>query len=278
MNARFRFAHNGRARLSVVDTKLDSFYAAPESVLGNQQDALDEAVYIILSFQTDLARFRTTWTTLRAAFPTWDDLERAPLYAVEDALRAGGLHHQKAVTLKRLLHAVRRDFGELSLSSLEGMDDATAERTLCRLPGLSWKGARCVLLYGLSRQTFPVDVNTFRILRRVGVIPRCAVYRRRSLHDALQDAIAPARRRRFHINLVIHGQRVCLPQHPNCADCPVAEACLHRGRDAELPRERAQQIRRPVARRQPRRRTARSSLVSGLAIGGGSQCERCFRQ
>lgn len=274
MNAKFRFARNGRKRLSIVDGKLDSFYGAPESVLGNQQDPLDEAVYIILSFQTDLARFKTTWTALKAAFPTWEDVEQAPLDAIEDALQTGGLHHQKAVTIRRLLHAVRRDFGELSLSSLQQADDGAAERELCRLPGLSWKGARCVLLYSLGRQTFPVDVNTFRILQRLGVVPRSAVYRRRSLHDALQQAVAPERRRRFHVNLVIHGQRVCLPLHPNCADCPISDACVRRGSDTD----RSLPSRRRVARRQPHRQIARRSLVSGLTIGGGSQCEHCFRQ
>ena len=229
MTAGFRFAPGGRERFLLLDHLLDAEYGAPESVLGNQPNALDEAVYIILSFQTDLRRFRVTWASLRAAFPRWDDADRAPVNEIADVLRAGGLHQQKARAIKRLLRAVRGEFGELSLAALREMDDAAAERVLTKLPGLSWKGARCVLLYSLQRDVLPVDGNTFRILRRAGVIPGSAAYRRKSLHDGLQAAVPVDRRRPFHVNLVVHGQRTCLPASPRCESCSALHACRRRG-------------------------------------------------
>ena len=229
MTAGFRFAPGGRERLLLLDYLLDAEYGAPEAVLGNQPNPLDEAVYIILSFQTDLRRFRATWASLRAAFPRWDEADRAPVKDVADVLCAGGLHRQKATAIKRLLRAVYDEFGRLSLAALREMDDAAAERVLTRLPGLSWKGARCVLLYSLQRDVLPVDGNTFRILRRAGVIPGSSVYRRRSLHDALQTAVPAHRRRNFHVNLVVHGQRACLPGTPRCESCPALSACQRRG-------------------------------------------------
>lgn len=229
MTLRFRFAPNGRERLHELERLLDETYGAPESLLGNQTEPLDEAVYIILSFQTDLPRFREVWQTLRETFPCWGDVERATLNELSAALRAGGLHRQKAKVIRRLLRAVRRQFGELSLGALHQMSDTEAERTLTRLPGMSWKGARCVLLYSLHREVFPIDGNSFRILRRAGVIPLSAVYRRLSLHDAIQEAVDARRRRRFHVNLVVHGQEVCLPQSPRCEACSAASLCPRRG-------------------------------------------------
>jgi len=229
MTSRFRFAPGGRERLLLLDGLLDAAYGAPEALLGNQPKALDEVVYIILSFQTDLARFRETWRSLRSAFPQWEDAERASVDEIAQVLQAGGLHHQKAKIIKRLLRAVRNGFGELSLAALRDLPDIDAERALTRLPGLSWKGARCVLLYSLQRDVFPVDGNTFRILRRTGVIPSSAVYRRRSLQDALQTAVPAGRRRPFHVNLVVHGQRTCLPATPRCSNCPALGNCQRRG-------------------------------------------------
>lgn len=229
MNAALRLHPRAKQRLRELDRVLDQTYGVPESLLGNQSDPLDEAVYIILSFQTDLARFKETWAELRSAFPRWEDLEAAPLTAVEDVLRAGGLHRQKARVIKRLLRAVREQMGELSLEALRDMPDIEAERLLTQLPGLSWKGTRCVLLYSLHRQVLPVDGNTFRILKRAGVLPKSAVYRWRSLHDGVQEAVDPPRRRSFHVNLVIHGQRVCLPRAPNCPECPAQAVCAMRG-------------------------------------------------
>ncbi len=216
---------NARKQLARLDRLLQRAYGTPEALLGNKADPLDEAVYIILSYQTDLARFGETWSRLRAAYPSWEALERAPQRQIERVLREGGLHRQKARTLKRFLASVRRAAGSLSLDMLHGLSDAPAERVLTRLPGLSWKGARCVLLYSLGRAVFPVDGNTFRILRRLGVLRRSAIYRRRSLHDALQDAVQPARRKALHINLVVHGQRTCLPVTPACFRCPARSAC-----------------------------------------------------
>lgn len=214
-----------RERLAAIDTVLERAYGTPESDLGNQSDALDEAIYIILSFQTDLSRFSATWSRLRNAYPTWENVERAPSGDIAAVLREGGLHQQKARTIQSLLAAVRRSAGELSLRMLAQMSDEQAERLLTRLPGLSWKAARCVLLYSLRRDSFPVDGNTVRILKRVGVLSRRVVYRRRTLHDALQAAVPAPRRRALHVNLVVHGQRICLPRAPQCSHCPLLTLC-----------------------------------------------------
>jgi endonuclease III len=233
MSLRFRFAPHGRQLLHNLDHLLDKEYGAPEQRLGNQHDPLDEAVYIILSFQTDIPRLQKTWQSLRTALPRWQNVDEASPDEIAGAIRLGGLHHQKAKAIKRLLQEVRRQFGKLDLFSLREMADLDAERTLTRLPGISWKGARCILLYSLDRQVLPVDGNTFRILQRTGVIPLTAVYRRLSLHDGIQNETTPARRRRFHVNLVVHGQKVCLPQNPNCEICAVTNMCPRHGLTSE---------------------------------------------
>ncbi|MBV6425080.1 MAG: Ultraviolet N-glycosylase/AP lyase [Steroidobacteraceae bacterium] len=212
-------------RLAQIDAALEAAYRSPEAELGNKPDPLDEAIYIILSFQTDLARFGSTWSRLRAAYPSWDALECASAREVARILRDGGLHRQKTRTIRRLLAEVRNVAGEHSLDLLRAMNNDEAERLLTRLPGLSWKAARCVLLYSLGREVLPIDSNTFRILKRTGVLSRRAVYRRRSLHDAIQAAVPLPRRRALHVNLVVHGQRTCLPRAPQCACCPLNADC-----------------------------------------------------
>lgn len=208
---------------------LDRAYEAPEGDLGNKPDPLDEAIYITLTLQTDLRRATMTWARLRAAFPTWDQLATARTARVASVLREGGLHRRKARTIKQLVATVKNLTGELSLTLLRHMTDTEAERFLLRLPGFSWKTARCVLLYSLDRDVFPVDSNTFRILKRIGILASSAVYRRRSLHDTLQGAVPEASRRAFHVNLVVHGQRTCLPHAPRCGGCVVRLTCAMRG-------------------------------------------------
>lgn len=225
MRTSSRLRRGAIERLAEIDQTLEQCYRTPEADLGNKSNPLDEAIYIILSFQTDLARTGATWSRLRATFPTWEALARAPLRKIATVLREGGLHRQKARTIKRLLAEVRKVSGDLSLDLLRSMSDGQAEQLLTLLPGFSWKAARCVLLYSLGRDVFPVDGNTFRILKRTGVLRPRAIYRRRSLHDALQAAVPNTRRRSLHVNLVVHGQRTCLPLAPECPRCALRATC-----------------------------------------------------
>lgn len=212
-------------RLARIDARLESANATPEAELGNQRHPLDEAIYIILSFQTDLSRLGTTWSGLRAAYPSWRALGRADARDVAHVLRHGRLHRQKARSIRRLLTSVRNVAGAHSLNLLRAMSDADAERLLVSLPGLSWKAVRCVLLYGVDRHPLPIDSNTFRVLTRTGVLSRRAGYRRRKLHDGIQAAVAPHRRRAPHVSLVVHGRRRCLPRGPRCPFCPLMSDC-----------------------------------------------------
>jgi endonuclease III len=214
-----------RDAMRVLDRQLRRAHGTPERRLGNLRDPLAECVFIILSFQTDIPRARMVWRALRHNFPNWQMLVRARESSVAAVLRPGGLHHQKARAIRSLLRQVQDQTGRLSLAHLRRLSDHDAERALLGLHGLSWKGARCVLMYSLDRDVFPVDVNIFRIFKRMGVLPARAVYRRRSLHDALQDQVPLESRRSLHINLVVHGQDVCLPVRPRCSSCAIASMC-----------------------------------------------------
>ena len=211
--------------LRVLDLRLRRAHCTPERRLGNLRDPLAECVFIILSFQTDVPRARAVWRVLRRRFPTWEMLLRARESTVADVLQPGGLHHQKARAIRGLLRQVRDATGRISLAHLRHLSDHDAERALLGLHGLSWKGARCVMMYSLDRDVFPVDVNIFRIFKRMGFLPAHAVYRRRSLHDTLQAQVPAESRRSLHINLVVHGQDVCLPTHPRCSSCAIASMC-----------------------------------------------------
>lgn len=212
-----------------LDRRLRRAHGTPERRLGNLRDPLAECIFIILSFQTEVVRARAVWRALRGRFSTFRDLSGAKEADVARVLQPGGLHRQKARAIQTLLEQVRQRTGRWSLRHLKRQSDEEAERVLLGLHGLSWKGARCVLMYSLGRDVFPVDVNAFRILKRMGIIPEDAVYRRRALHDAIQEAVPPSIRRSLHVNLVIHGQEICLPARPRCSSCVVKRMCARIG-------------------------------------------------
>ncbi len=216
-------ARSARRRMARIAQLLAKTYETPD--LGNVEDPLDEAVYILLTYQTDIPRARQVWTALRRAFPSWQAALDVPEAELEEILRPSGFQRARTRLVRALLTAVVRRWGALSLAQVKTMGDEDAEAALRKLPGLDIKGARCVMMYSLGRKVFPVDSNAFRFMRRYGILKRSAVYRRRATHDQIQEVIPPGLRKSLHVNLVAHGQMTCLPGRPLCARCAVRRGC-----------------------------------------------------
>jgi endonuclease III len=199
-------------------------YGTPD--LGNLPDPVDEAVYILLTYQTDVPRARQVWSDLKARFADWDAVLAATAEELEAVLKPAGFQRSRARAIRRLLGAVRDRFGSISLDGLSEIGDAEAEERLRELPGLDIKGARCVLLYAFSRRVLPVDSNTFRFMQRYGVLRRHVRFRRKAVHDGIQQLVPPSCRYTLHVNLVVHGQRTCLPRGPRCGQCVLRRSCV----------------------------------------------------
>jgi endonuclease III len=215
-----------RPRMHRLASILAATYRTPD--LGNLPDPLDEAIFILLTYQTDLARARGVFADLKRRFPGWGALMNAPAPEVQEILRPSGLQRARCRIIRSMLADVHGRFGVYSLDKLRAMTPDDAETLLRRLPGLDLKGARCVALYSLGHAAFPIDSNTFRFMQRYGVLSRKAKYRRRSVHDGLQQLVPHRDRYRLHVNLVVHGQTICLPRTPRCAECCLRRTCKSR--------------------------------------------------
>jgi DNA (cytosine-5)-methyltransferase 1 len=212
-----------------VDELLELRYRSAD--LGNKTDPLDEAIYIMLSVQTRGQVYETIYDRLRERFPTWQEVLAAPRRELQEVLRPAGFGAIRSATIKQFLGAVAQECesrgmapGTLTLGWLAELDDIQAERVLCTLPGLSVKTARCVLAYCFGRDLFAVDTHVRRIFHRLGLV-EVDNWDRKPDH-ALYDAIVPRGiRRRFHINLIHHGRKVCRSGTPNCSNCTLVSFC-----------------------------------------------------
>lgn len=212
---------DAEAVLIEAHRRLLPHYGLP--ALGNKPDPLDELVYILLAARTGYRQFERLYDELRAKFPSWDDLADADVAEIEDAIREAGLARKRALWIKSLLHEIRRRVGALSLDSLREMNDEEAEGFLCSLPGVGQKTARCVLMYSLHRDLFPVDTHARRILERLQLLDP-GLHPLRS-HDAGQAAVPKGYRRDLHILFVVHGRKVCLASTPKCEECLLLDLC-----------------------------------------------------
>lgn len=192
--------------------------------LGNEENPLDELMFIQLTLRTRNAFSANLYRRLRTAVNgRWERLERMDLRTVRKLLRPGGMADVKARRLKVMVRTIRESFGVVTLDPLRSMDDGEAEAFLTSLHGVGPKAARCVLLYSLDRAVFPVDSNCRRIMRRLGLLPESISDK--ASHDYLQELVPRRIRHSLHVNMVHHGKSHCRAVNPGCDSCPLLGEC-----------------------------------------------------
>lgn len=194
------------------------------AVLGNKANPLDELVYIQLSVRTREETYTESYRQLRRLVDgKWGRLLDVSDARALGALGAGGMARVKLARLRAQFAHLQDAFGRVTLSPLGGMDDGQAETFLMRLPGVGPKVARCVLLYSLDRDVFPVDSNCLRVMKRLRLVP--PTLDRRRAHDFAQGVVPKGLRRSLHVNLVRHGRQVCVVGSPRCNQCVLLDVC-----------------------------------------------------
>ena len=208
----------------------------------NLKEPLDELLFIICSTKTGEASYRSTYRLLKETFPTHLRIAEAPAEYIARPIVSGGLSNQKAKAIRSLLDMVVEKFGEPTLEPLRNMSDGEAETFLLSLPGVGKKVARCVLMYSLGRQVFPVDTHCWRIARRLGWVRPTQKDRHCAPRDMdrLQSKIPPELRYSLHVNMISLGREICTPTAPRCDECPLTAWCPRIG----VPRIRKQKIER----------------------------------
>lgn len=208
--------------LPVVDELLRQLYRTAD--LGNKKDPLDELVYIQLSIRTREGAYQSIYSALHSLTGgDWERLLVLPEQQILSALHGGGMAAVKLHRLRKQIEVICRAFGRATLDPLCKMKDGPAERFLTSLEGVGKKAARCVLLYSLGREVFPVDSHCRRVLARLGFLPDGID--RKAADDFLQALVPMPLRFTLHVNLVHHGRACCVPVRPKCTECVLLHLC-----------------------------------------------------
>jgi DNA (cytosine-5)-methyltransferase 1 len=209
--------------LSRIVSILSNEYGDP--LLKNKRNPVDELIFAVLSERTDETKYVAAFRRLKANFPRWTSIHYAPTSMIKKLIGEAGMGTRRAALIKRILKTISTRFGVVGLSALRNLSAADAEHILCSLPGVGPKVARCVLLYCFHKPVLPVDIHTYRLAIRIGLLSRRISYDQS--HAILPSLIPAVLRRRFHVNAVAHGRTRCFAENPRCDGCPLTEFCLH---------------------------------------------------
>lgn len=194
----------------------------------NKKNPLNELLFIICSLKTQEKNYGRTYSALKKKFPSFNSIANATIDDIREVIQSGGLENQKAKAIKAIMNQINQEFGKYSLAPLYNFNDSNCEKFLLSLRGVGLKTARCVMMYSLNRNVFPVDSHCWRITKRLGWNKSIRDYRNCSDNemDYLQNLIEPDFRFKLHVNFVSLGREICSPRKPNCQNCPITHFCL----------------------------------------------------
>jgi endonuclease-3 len=207
-------------RVRAVRGRLRLVYGVPAAA--PHGDPVAELVLTVLSQSTNDRNRDVAYFRLRDRFDSWESVRDAPVHAVEEAIRPGGISKVKSARIRDILAAIA-PAGEISLGALAAMTVPEAQTYLCALPGVGRKTAACVLLFALGMRDVPVDTHVSRVGVRLGLLRPGAGFD--ELHDAMLELTPRGAELELHINLLRHGRRTCHARRPACGECALARMC-----------------------------------------------------
>ncbi len=93
---------------------------------------------------------------------------------------------------------------------------------LCKFKGVGRKTANLVVARGFNKPAICVDVHVHRIFNRIGYVKTKTPEK---TEFALREKLPQKYWIEINTLIVTHGQNVCKPQRPDCANCPISDYC-----------------------------------------------------
>jgi endonuclease-3 len=206
--------------LAVHQTLLET-YGKPD--WRNPLPPLDELVSTILSQNTNDTNRDRAYESLRARFPSWEQVRDAEQQQVIEAIRPAGLANQKGPRIQAILRQITSDRGDLSVDFLYDLPAEEAKEWLVKFKGVGPKTAAIVLQFSLDKPAFPVDTHIYRVTGRIGLRPESMSADQ--AHEHLANLFPPEAYYAAHLNLIRLGREICQARQPKCPECPLQHLC-----------------------------------------------------
>ena len=186
---------------------------------------MHELVSTMLSHRTTQKNEDLAFQRMWERFGSWEAVRDAPVEELTEAIAPSNYPGAKAPNIKKTLHNIFEARGEADISFLQDLSAEEGLEWLVALPGVGVKTASLVLLFCFSKPILPVDTHVHRVSGRVGLIgPKVTPEKAHRELLALLPA-EPQVLYNFHIDMLLHGQKICTWNNPKCRKCPLTDLC-----------------------------------------------------
>lgn len=209
--------------LEVIHDILSALYQSPDH--GNKSNPMDELVYIHLSKKTHEKGYTSAYTRLAHKYPQWEGLAEANPASVKTLIESAGLGSQRTEELIQNTKRIRALFGRETLDPLKDWPEKKVFRFLTGLSGIGPKSAKCIMMYSLGMEVFPVDTHVHTVCERLGLIDGGLNHKK--AQEELGGRFPERYRYGLHVNMVAHGRAMCKERgKPRCTDCHLSKFCF----------------------------------------------------
>ncbi len=211
-----------RRKAKLIHEKLLKEYGTPK---WTKLDGVSELVSTILSQNTNDGNRDLAYGRLRARFATWEDVRDANAAAVVEAIKPAGLANQKGPRIQAALKRITAERGELNIDFLAKLPVEDARAWLLSINGIGPKTAAIVLLFCYDMPAFPVDTHVHRVTGRLELRPE--KLSADDTHTLMERISPPGAEGPYHLNIIMHGRRVCHARNPECEKCVLQAQCAY---------------------------------------------------
>jgi len=197
-------------------------FSIPQWARSNR-DPFETLIITVLSQATADKNTVRAFANLSGRFSiTPEDLAKASLEEIEDAIRVGGLHRNKSRVIKTISRLILEKFNG-SLAFIHSLPQEKVRKILLDIPGVGPKTADVVLLFCSRKPTVPVDTHVNRVSKKLGLAPPKADYE--GVRRALETLYSPGDYLSIHTLLISLGRKYCKARKQLCKPCPVNHLC-----------------------------------------------------
>lgn len=201
---------------------LDFSHGSPNH--NNKKDPLDELIFILLSRRTRDGGYESAYNNLKKKFTGWGEVANANSSEIFPIIEHAGFGTRRSKEIIQILRTIYSTFGCYSLDKLKRWNDERVFAFLTSLEGVGPKSAYCIMMFSLGRKVFPVDTHVNRICQRLGIIDMGIDHKKAQV--LLENVFPKPLRYCFHVNMVAHGRKICLPTNPLCDNCLISGFCM----------------------------------------------------
>jgi endonuclease-3 len=187
-----------------------------------ESDPLDILIATILSQNTNDNLSMIAFEALKKRFKDWNQLKSVPRKMIANIIKPAGLSNQKSDTIKNLINFLVKKNGNASLNYLTQMSDDEIFTELKKLKGIGVKTISCLLLFGLKRNSFPVDTHIHRICNRLGLVN---TKNANETFFEMKELVPKGKEYSLHVGLIRHGRNTCKASKPECYLCGLVDLC-----------------------------------------------------